>query len=299
MPVFDAYLMVDWSAANAPNRGKDSIWLGLTVRGRHGLRLTHLENPATRANATERIIQLAAMNLHRGRRILIGFDFPFGFPAGTARALGKRGLPWRNLWQELDDRLVDHDDNRNNRFDVAEGLNAALTGEPFPFWGLSREEVRPFLVRRNRRPHGEGDLAERRLCDIRIPSTQPVWKLAGAGSVGSQVITGIPRVWQIRRDPRIAFDCLIWPFETGLQCDDRAAIMLAEVYPSLVPPRPMKGRPKDAGQVAAIGRRYAELDLVGALAPLFEGDPALPGHVKRQIELEEAWILGVQTDNAL
>ena len=125
--------MVDWSAANAPNRGKDSIWLGLTVRGRHGLRLTHLENPATRANATERIIQLAAINLHRGRRILIGFDFPFGFPAGTARALGKRGLPWRNLWQELDDRLVDHDDNRNNRFDVAEGLNAALTGEPFPF----------------------------------------------------------------------------------------------------------------------------------------------------------------------
>ena len=171
--------MVDWSAANAPNRGKDSIWLGLTVRGRHGLRLTHLENPATRANATERIIQLAAINLHRGRRILIGFDFPFGFPAGTARALGKRGLPWRNLWQELDDRLVDHDDNRNNRFDVAEGLNAALTGEPFPFWGLSREEGRPFLVRRNRRPHGEGDLAERRLCDIRIPSTQPVWKLPG------------------------------------------------------------------------------------------------------------------------
>ena len=115
MPVFDAYLMVDWSAANAPNRGKDSIWLGLTVRGRRGLRLTHLENPATRANATERIIQLAEINLHRGRRILIGFDFPFGFPAGTARALGKRGLPWRNLWQELDDRLVDHDDNRNNR----------------------------------------------------------------------------------------------------------------------------------------------------------------------------------------
>ena len=61
----------------------------------------------------------------------------------------------------------------------------------------------------------------------------------------------------------------------------------------------LAGRPKDAGQVAAIGRRYAELDLVGALAPLFEGDPALPEHVKRQIELEAAWILGVQTDNAL
>jgi len=299
MSVFDAYLMVDWSAANTPNRGKDSIWLGLTVRGRQGLRLTHLENPATRASATERIIQLAVNNRRQGRRILIGFDFPFGFPVGTANALGKRGLPWRNIWQELEDRLVDHDDNSNNRFDVAEGLNAALTGEAFPFWGLSREEVRPFLVRRNRRPHGVGDLAERRLCDIRIPSTQPVWKLAGAGSVGSQVITGIPRVWQIRRDPRIAFECHIWPFETGLRFDSRAAIILAEVYPSLVPPRVIKGRPKDAGQVAAIGRRYAELDAAGALAPLFEGDPSLPSHVKQQIESEEAWILGVREDNAL
>ena len=139
MPVFDAYLMVDWSAANTPKLGKDSIWLGLTVRGRHGPKLTRLENIATRDAATERIIQLAVNNRRRSRRILIGFDFPFGFPSGTASALGKRGLPWRNLWQELEDRLVDSNDNANNRFDVAEGLNAALTGEAFPFWGLPRE----------------------------------------------------------------------------------------------------------------------------------------------------------------
>ena len=82
MPVFDAYLMVDWSAANSPSRGKDSIWLGLTVRGRQGPRLTQLENPTTRAAATERIIQLAINNRRRGRRILIGFDFPFGLRGG-------------------------------------------------------------------------------------------------------------------------------------------------------------------------------------------------------------------------
>ena len=77
MPVFDSYLMVDWSAANTPKRGADSIWLGLTARRRNGYVLSVLENPSTRAAATERIIQLASNALNRGRRMLIGFDFPF------------------------------------------------------------------------------------------------------------------------------------------------------------------------------------------------------------------------------
>ena len=27
MPLFDRYIAVDWSAANSPKRGKDSIWI--------------------------------------------------------------------------------------------------------------------------------------------------------------------------------------------------------------------------------------------------------------------------------
>lgn len=299
MTAFDSYLMVDWSAANAPTRGRDSIWLGLTVRRRSGLVLAKLENPPTRAEATERIIDLACRELARGRRLLIGFDFPFGYPTGTAARLGLRGLAWRNLWQTLQDRITDDPDNRNNRFDVAEALNREMTDEPFPFWGLAREEQRRHLVRRNRRPHGAGDLAERRLCDLRIPSTQPVWKLAGAGSVGGQTLTGIPRVWQIRRTPELAFDCHIWPFETGLRYDPTPAIVIAEVYPSLVAPSILKDRPKDAGQVAAIGRAYATLDGVDALKPLFEGDRTLSPETRRSIETEEAWILGVAEGNVL
>ena len=61
--------------------------------------------------------------------MLIGFDFPFGFPVGTAQRLGYRGLAWRNLWQTLEDEISDHEDNRNNRFDVAESLNVRLTDE--------------------------------------------------------------------------------------------------------------------------------------------------------------------------
>lgn len=299
MPIFDSYLMVDWSAANAPNRGADSIWLGLTTRASGRLRLSRLENPATRAAATDRIIQMAVGQLKRGRRLLVGFDFPFGFPTGTGRGLGVRGLAWRGTWQILEDLLIDADDNRNNRFDVAETLNARLTGEPFPFWGLAREESRPYLVRRGRRAHGPTDLAEKRLCDCRVPSTQPVWKLAGAGSVGGQALTGIPRVWQIRKEPSLAFDCQIWPFETGLAFDPRPRLVLAEVYPSLVPPRKLTGKPKDAGQVAAIGRRYAELDDAEMLRDLFSGDPDLCAETRHAIETEEAWILGVRHANTL
>lgn len=299
MPIFDSYLMVDWSAAIRPAQGRDSIWLGLTEQRRNGYILAQLENPSTRNEATDRIIEMALKGLRLGRRMLIGFDFPLGFPNGTAKRLGFKGLPWRNLWQTLEDRVVDCEDNQNNRFDVAETLNAELTGEAFPFWGLPREEERTHLVRRGRRPHGPQDLAERRLCDIRVPSAQPIWKLAGAGSVGGQALTGIPRIWQIRKSPELAFQSQIWPFETGLSIDSTGAIIIAEIYPSLVPPRRLDGRPKDAEQVAAIGGAYAELDLKGSLASLFQGDTELPEKLRHSVETEEAWILGITHGNVL
>jgi precorrin-8X/cobalt-precorrin-8 methylmutase len=294
MALFDAYLMVDWSAANVPRRGRDSIWLGLTMRLASGrLRLTRIENPVTRAQATERIVVTIAGLVADGKRVLAGFDFPFGYPEGTARRLGLPGLAWRHMWQELDHAIEDDEANRNNRFDVAERLNRRLSGEAFPFWGLVREERRRYLMRRDRRPHGPGDLAERRLADRRLPSVQPVWKLAGAGSVGGQVLVGIPRVWQIRRDPRLAIDCHIWPFETGLGDDPRARVILAEVYPSIVAPRPLAGRPKDAGQVAAVGRHLAEIDRDGGLDRLLYADPGLTAVERAHVIGEEAWILGV------
>lgn len=290
--LFDAYVIVDWSAAARPKRGRDSIWYAAVTQHAAAPRLSALENPATRAQATEALRALLADLLGGGRRILAGFDFPFGFPAGTAARLGLRGLPWRNLWQLLDDSLEDDDRNRSNRFDVAERLNERLSGEAFPFWGNVREEARPYLLRRGRRPHRPDDLAERRRCDRVLRATQPVWKLAGAGAAGSQALTGIPRVWQMRRDPRLAFDALIWPFETGLRADSRPRLVLAEVYPSLVAAPPLPGRPKDAAQVVATARHFALLDAAGKLEECFAGGPGLSGTDRHSVEREEGWILG-------
>lgn len=291
--LFDAYVMVDWSAAGTPRRGADSIWYAVVLRKRGGYRLDRLENPPTRARATEDLSGILAHLLHGGQRILAGFDFPFGFPAGTAERLGFKGLPWRNMWQTLSDTLDDDARNDNNRFDVAEAFNRRISGEAFPFWGNVREEARPFLRRRGRRPHGPEDLRERRLCDLCLPKTQPVWKLAGIGSAGSQALTGIPRVWQIRRDPRLALAAHIWPFETGLRFDSRPALVLAEVYPSLVRPEPIQGRPKDAAQVVTMAHHLAALDDAESLEEMFAGGPALSASERRMVEREEGWILGV------
>ena len=32
MPLFDQYMIIDWSAANSPKRGKDSIWIARADR---------------------------------------------------------------------------------------------------------------------------------------------------------------------------------------------------------------------------------------------------------------------------
>ena len=284
--------MVDWSAAATPRKGKDSIWWALLRRKKGMVRMTCRENPSTRHAATERLANVLNKIARDGDRVLVGFDFPFGYPTGTAARLGMPGLPWRHLWQAIADDLDDAPDNSNNRIDVAERLNKKLSGEPFPFWGNVREEERFYLVRRGRRPHKCGDLTEWRLCDKRAKTTSSVWQLAGAGSVGSQVLTGIPRILQLRTDPRLAMISQIWPFETGLCYDPRPQIVFAEVYPSLVEPAPERNLVKDAKQVRTIAAHFASLDEAGALGALFEGDPTLSRVERMIIETEEAWILG-------
>jgi hypothetical protein len=293
MPLFDAYIVVDWSAANARNTGQDSIWYTVYQRDGRRLRRRALENPPTRDRATKLLGNILVRLVKNGQRILVGFDFPFGYPAGTAQRLGFPGLPWRHMWQNIADRMDDNRANQNNRIDVAEDLNRALSNEPFPFWGNVREEERRYLRRRGRRPHGPQDLAEWRLCDKHGSTTSSVWQLAGAGSVGSQVLTGIPRVWQLRCDPRLAFVTHIWPFETGLTYDSRPRVILAEVYPSLIKPLELHNKPKDAGQVVALARHFADLDEDSRLGALFNGKEDLSAAEKSVVEQEEAWILGV------
>ena len=284
-PLFDSYIMVDWSAAAVPRQGRDSIWLCHLSAGR-----VHIENPATRLAARDRLAALLAIELAAGRSVLAGFDFPFGYPEGFAARLGG---DWQCVWRLLGEWLVEAGDNANNRFDVAARLNQQVCGMAAPFWGCPPRHATEFLAMRHHRRHDGIGLAEQRLADARAKGPQPVWKLYGNGSAGSQALTGIPIVHWLRQ----CFDgaALIWPFETGLAAPERrrGQIVFAEIYPSLVPPRRRTGEVKDRAQVRSIARHFAALDSAGRLGALFSGPPDLTPAERRRIERDESWILGV------
>jgi precorrin-8X/cobalt-precorrin-8 methylmutase len=294
-PLFDAYVMVDWSAAATPRLGSDSIWLHHLRRDGKRLRPAPPENIATRLAARQRLLALLGAELAAGRSVLAGFDFPFGYPRGFAARLGLPAPSWRAVWQLLADELADGPDNANNRFAVAAALNQRTCNAAAPFWGCPRAQAGPFLAMTHHRRHDAIGLAERRLCDARLTGPQPVWKLAGTGSAGSQALTGIPVLHWLRRHRTLARSTRIWPFETGLAAPARGArgsVVFAEIYPSLVPTPRRDGEVKDAAQVRAIAQYFAALDGAGRLAPLFAGDPTLTGAERAAVKDEESWTLG-------
>lgn len=289
-PLFDRYVIVDWSASSVPKKGADSIWICA-----HG---DEPFNVPTRAEAKVRLEQLLTTAVEAGERMLVGFDFPFGYPDGFAQQLGlTRTPPWRAIWDAITAELKEDDKNGNNRFSVGAAFNQRISGEAFPFWGCPASKAGPHLRTTFHHEHDRYGLAERRLIDKRdyMPGAQPCWKLFYTGSVGGQALTGIPIVRSLRDNPRLRAAARVWPFETGLRASPDASVVFAEVYPSLWKDRWRQSaeRPKDKVQVRGVAQLFFELDRAGALAPLFAGDPSLSPAERHRVETEEAWTLGV------
>lgn len=291
--LFDHYVIVDWSAANQPKTGRDSIWI--CHRGPDG---EECDNPPTRYLAGLRLADMIGEAAAAGERMLLGFDFPFGYPAGFAARLGLAGVAWRALWDEIAAALHDDEDNRNDRFVLGAELNRRVSGGRFPFWGCPVRFDHACLGPRHHGRHAAERLAEKRLIDEWMVGAQPCWKLAYTGSVGGQALTGIPVVRRLRDDPRWADEARIWPFETGLAVPDEARIVFAEVWPSWWKRaiRPEYGPPNDRAQVRSVAEIFAAADEAGELRTWFAaGDPDLTESQRRIVETEEAWTLGVTT----
>ena len=304
MPLFDSYVMVDWSAASSPapadpKRARDSIWWAVGHRSGNGFELSELRHARTRREATALLADRIAALAGAGR-VLVGFDFAFGYPRGTGAALGLDGLVWRKLWERLSRGLEDQEDNGNNRFAVAAAFNSEHFDGTGPFWGFppAHRGRYPGLPFRKPVGYGNGYPPERRTADRYAPGAKSVWQLSGAGVVGGQVLLGLPTVWRLRTDPRFAGVTSIWPFETGLRHDPRPGVVLAEIYPSQWIPRAVADLPKDAGQVATVVEHLAALDARDVLAPAFDGAPDLTAEDRAAIESEEAWILGLTEADA-
>jgi precorrin-8X/cobalt-precorrin-8 methylmutase len=289
MSLFQHYVIVDWSAANQKKTGRDSIWI--CHLGPHGERC---ENPETRHRAKLLLAEVLAIVIARGERAVLGFDFPFGYPAGFAARLGLNGaLPWRAVWDEIARLIDDGEDNRSNRFEVGAAFNQRVSNGSFPFWGCPVGFAHDHLGPKHHNGHAADGLAEKRLIDRWMVGAQPCWKLAYTGSVGSQVLTGLPVVRALRDDPRWADSARVWPFETGLGLSEDARIVFAEVWPSWWKARAELGPPNDRAQVRTVAEIFAAADRAGELAAWFAGDPALTDSQRRLAETEEAWTLGV------
>ena len=241
---------------------------------------------------------------HHGRRVLLGFDFAYGYPSGFAAALGLTGAeaPWRRVWNELTRRIEERENNANNRFEVASELNAYCPSERFgPFWGCPDHIQRPWLS--SRRPpmpyrlHSGLTLPEFRETEQSLPGTKSTWQLYGNGAVGGQTLVGIPAVAALRDDPDLRAISRVWPFETGFGLDamplGTPAILHVEIWPGvvkhLIPPAPPI---PDKELVRAMVEWLADLDAANELMSLFSTPAGLSGDRLRQAVREEGWILG-------
>ena len=272
---FDSFAMVDWSGGNdtGPRPRRDAIWLGLVREG--------VEEPPrylrNRALAQGAIAELIETERRAGRRLMIGFDFPFGFPRGFAVGLTGRVDPFA-VWDWFEDRISDSP-SANNRFDVAAMANGLFPGTgPFWFNGL-RRDIAGLERRDTRAGHGQH---ERRAADA--SGTFTCWQMGGAGAVGGQVLTGLPVLNRLRR--RFAGDVAVWPFE-----DLARPVAFVEIWPGLINDVVKRAESadgiRDAHQVRLMARALARLPDADLAAMLVIDAP------------EEGWIMGLGHEKKL
>ncbi len=311
--LFDVYLAIDWSARSllgpaTPTR--DSLWVG--ERLAPGIADSGVLGETYWRTRQACLAYIRARLLHHaeaGRRVLLGFDFPYGYPTGyaAALALSDHTPPWRQTWDELKRLVVDDATNGNNRFAVAAALNARC-GDPTPgpLWGCPVGTSLPTLAPTSPGypyPVRPGLALERlRLADRLVRGVQPVWKLYGIGSVGGQALVGIPAICRLRDDPALAAISRVWPFETGFTgainrapttLEQGPSIIYAEIWPGIVPnPLDPTITIHDQAQVRAVVRWLAELDTLGRLSTLFAAPPGLSKEALATCVEEEGWILG-------
>ena len=310
MRLFDAYLFVDWSALSKPSSVKptaDAIWAA-ELAGSTSVPVERYHR--TRHEATEWVLQRLQHHVAAARRVLVGFDFSYGYPAGFADALGLQsdGQAWRRIWEHLSDQIADAPDNANNRFEVASSLNSRIGQDRAgPFWGCPKALAGPVLETTSPgfpfETRSGAQLTRLRQCELRASGVQETWKLMYSGCVGSQTLMGIPRLLQLLEHPSLSRCSEVWPFSTGFAWRPSVlsgpTVLHAEIWPGLVDQQVRKilaEQPttiKDQAQVRAKCEWARDLDVRGDLIQLFDPPAGLTDQQLTDCIGEEGWILGV------
>ncbi|MDU9005654.1 molybdopterin-binding protein [Sedimentitalea todarodis] len=278
MSRFDTFVVVDWSGGNdrGPTAKKDAIWACIARDGQ-------VEGPVYQRNrqvAEDWLRDLVETEIAAGRRLLIGFDFPFGYSAGFCRALTGNDDPLA-LWDWIESRIEDAPKG-NNRFDLAGEINRRIGNGRGPFWGNGLRRDIDGLPRN--KANYANDFAERRACETLAKGSFSCWQLSGAGAVGSQVLMGVPVLARLRR--QFSETVAVWPFEPL-----DTPVALVEIWPGLINPAVKQaeanGELRDAAQVRLLVRALSRLD------------PATLGELLAVDAPEEGWIMGLGHEERL
>jgi len=298
--LFDAYIIADWTAAESKKLGENSVWIGVAKRDVRFRLYSETHNVATRAEGEALIAALLADHRRRGDRVLLGFDFNLGYPAGTAARLKLDATPpWSAMWKFVAANVVDKADNTNNRYQVAAKMNRLMTDAAWPLWGAPAKQTQRWLTA-TKPTEGHGQIPEFRATELAAKQgrLQPksVWQMHGAGAVGGQTLVGIAAVRRLldAQGPSAA----VWPFGTGWRKLETADVeplstLVVEVWPSLFPTTVEPGEFKDQAQVRTTAEALAALDETGRLSSAFAPPKDATPELIAQVEAEEGWILGV------
>jgi hypothetical protein len=275
---FARVVAIDFSAAAVPTLGRDSLWLGV-AEGDGPVR-TH--NLATRHELARVLTEVVA----KPGRSLVVLDVVLGWPAGTARALRLRGRPIEAVGSLLDSLLIDGADNANNRFAVADALNAR-SGTAL-FWGHPPGRRFRHLSATKAVPRGllPRPVADQRLVESHVGrSIKSPMQLAGIGAVGGQSL--VAQVF-LRRLRSSGVPLSVWPFDPP-----RTRVVVGEYFFSLVDWRAERGTVTDERQVRAavkflraelrVGRSPVRRALLAALTPA----------VRARVLNEEGWLVAL------
>ena len=297
--LFDAVIIADWTAAEGKKLGDQSVWIGVAKRDVRFRLYTETHNVATRAEGEALLNKLISEHRKRGDRVLVGLDFNFGYPTGTAARLKLDGTPWSAMWKFIAGNVVDKADNTNNRYQVAAKINRLMTDEAWPMWGAPAKQAQRWLTT-TKPPAGSGaDIPEFRATEdaARKGKLQPksVWQMHGAGAVGGQTLVGIPMVRRLLES--LGPSGAVWPFGTGWRALDASDVeplsaLVVEVWPSMFAAKPEAGEYKDQAQVRVTAEALAKMDDAGDLAKAFAPPRDASEALVQQVEQEEGWILG-------
>jgi len=294
--LFDAYVFVDWSAANRRKQGTNSIWIGTgKFRGQGNFVIDDPINPPTRLEAETTICELLVRYVQSKHRVLVGFDFPYGYPAGWNQAFQVTDGNWTALWDLISTHIQDGPQNQNNRFAVASALNAVVADVPGPFWGRPQGNRNLYEHLSPTRPEHHNNLPpEFREVEnnLREQGRQPksVWQLFYNGSVGSQTLTGLPVLRRLRFHEQLKNYSHVWPFETGWRCPvgNGPLVVHAEIWPGAIPVNENLHEVKDAAQVLSYVHWAASCDRNGTLEARFNPHHQAPDP---SVQNCEGWIL--------